>query len=54
MRASSRWDDDIKTDFKEIGAQDVNWVSMTQTWDTLRPLTNEIKKYRASNNENIF
>jgi hypothetical protein len=41
-RTRRRWVDNIKTDLREIGWDDVNWIYLDQNWDQWRTFVNTV------------
>jgi ribosome biogenesis protein Nip4 len=45
-RPELRWEDNIRTDLREIGWKDVDWMQMVQDRDKWRSLVNTVMKLR--------
>jgi hypothetical protein len=43
-----RWEDNIRTDLKEIGWEGVEWILLTQDWDQWLALANTAMSPRVS------
>jgi hypothetical protein len=41
------WEDNIKTDLREIGFEDVDWIHLAQDRDTWRALVNTVMNLRV-------
>jgi hypothetical protein len=46
-RPRRRWEDNIKTDLREIGWSVMDWIYLAQDGDLWRTLVNMVKKLRA-------
>jgi hypothetical protein len=46
-RPRRRWEDNIKTDLREIGFGDVDWIHLAQDTDRWRALVNTIMNLRV-------
>jgi hypothetical protein len=47
-RYRCRWEDNIRTDLKEIGWEDVDWMHLTHDTDQWRALENAVMNLRVS------
>jgi hypothetical protein len=47
-RPRRRWEDNIKTDIREVGWGDMNWIELAQDRDRLRALVNAVMNLRVA------
>jgi len=45
-RPRSRWEDNIKKDFHEVGCGDMDWIELAQDRDRWRALVNTVMNHR--------
>jgi hypothetical protein len=45
---STNWQDNIETDFREIGLEDVDWTYLAQARNRCRALVNTVMNVRVS------
>ena len=46
-RPGRRWEDNIKTDFQEVGCGRVDWIDLAQDRDRWRALVNSVMNLRV-------
>jgi len=46
-RPRRRWEDNIKTDFQEVGCGDMDWIELAQDRDRWRVLVNAVVNLRV-------
>jgi hypothetical protein len=46
-RPSSRWEDNIRTDPREIGWKGVDWIDLVQDRDQWRAVVNTVMNFRV-------
>ena len=46
-RPRHRWEDNIKTDFQEVGCGDMDWIELAQDRDRWRVLVNAVVNLRV-------
>jgi hypothetical protein len=51
-RPSSRWEDGIKMDLREIGCGDVQWIHLAQDRDRWRAVVNAVMNLRVLESRN--
>jgi hypothetical protein len=53
-RHKHRWEDNIKTDFQEVGCGDIDWIELAQDRDRWRALVTEVMNLRVPQNAGNF
>jgi hypothetical protein len=46
-RLKHKWKDNIRTDLREVGWEDVDWLHLTQDRDQWRTLMNAVMNFRV-------
>jgi hypothetical protein len=47
LRPRSRWEDNIKADFQEVGCASMDWIELAQDRDRWRELVNAVMNLRV-------
>jgi hypothetical protein len=47
VKPRRKWDDNIKTDFKIMARDDVNWIQVPQDWVQWQTLLNTVINFRV-------
>jgi hypothetical protein len=45
-RPKCRWEDNIRTDLREVGMEDLGWIHLAQDRDQWQPLVNTVMNLR--------
>jgi len=53
-RPRSRWEDNIKLYFQEVGCEGMDWIELAQDRDRWRALVNAVMNLRVPQNARIF